>query len=210
MKPDTLSPAASSASAAKEPSTKFGQFYRAHRPEVLAGGGAVVAAIAYWKSKHGSSSTSSTSSQIDPATGQVAGSAADEAALAQQSGAGVTSSGILPSGGDGSTGYSGSGYGGDGGGGSDIATELGTIETTLTGDQTLLQGLTPTSGPDPEMPANPAPGSPSVATKRTAAQAEAITTKNLAKDKAAEKSNPSAKNAAAVKNLTARLGKEKG
>jgi hypothetical protein len=206
-----VAPASTKPSAAKEPSTKLGQFYRAHRPEVLAGAGVLVGLAAWWKTKHPSSASSSTSSTIDPATGDPAGSAADQAALAEQQAAasGSTPYSVTPGGGDGSTGYSSGGYGGDNGSGSDVLAALQGIQTTLTGDQTLLQGLG-SSGPDPEMPANPAPGSPSVATKRTAAQAEAITTKNLAKDKAAEKASPSAKNKAAVTNLTKRLNKEKG
>ncbi len=168
-------------SAKKEPGTKFGQFYRAHRPEVLAGGGIIVAALAYWKSKHPSSGSTSASSSIDPATGYPAGSAADQAALAQQSGAGVTTP--YSSTGDGSTGYS-----------------LQGLQASETADQTLLQGLTPSST------GNPTPSSPSV---RTLAQAKSLTAANLAKDEAALKKNPKNKaDAAAVKNLKARQQKQ--
>ena len=199
-----VAPASTKPSAAKEPATKLGQFYRAHRPEVLAGGGVVVALLAWWKTKHPSSS-SSASSTIDPATGDPTGSAADQAALAAQQAAasGSTPYSVTPGGGDGSTGYSGGGYSGDGGSGSDVLTALQGIDTTLTADQTLLQGLTPAPG-------NPTPTSPTASSKRTAAQAEAITEANLKNDQAALKANPSAKNKAAVKNLTTRLGKEKG
>lgn len=181
-----------SATAAKEPSTKLGDFYRAHRPEVLGAGGVLVAGLAYWRSKHASSSSSSSTS-IDPATGYPTGSAEDEAALASQSGG--------YSDGGGSTGYSGGGFSGDGGNGSDIASQLSAINSTLTRDTTLLQGLT-------SAPGNSTPTSPTVG--RTNAQNIALTEKNLAADKATLKKDPnSAKAKAAVKNLTTRLGKEK-
>jgi hypothetical protein len=192
---------------AKEPSTKLGDFYRAHRPEVLGGIGVVVAGLAYWRSKHASASSSSAST-IDPATGYPSGSAEDEAALAAANGAGVTAApvgGYSSDGSEGSTGYSGSGYSGDGGNGSSIASALSGIQSSLTEDQTLLQGLG--SSPVSSLPTNPTPTSPTVG--RTNAQNEALTAKNLAADEAALKKSPTAKNKAAVKNLTTRLNKEK-
>lgn len=159
-------PTGAPTSAAKEPSTKLGNFYRAHRPEVLAAGGVVVAAVAYWRSKHpsSSSSSSSTSTTIDPATGYPTGSAADEAALAAQSSA--ASGGLVATAptsdlsgyqdGGGGTGYSGSG-----GYGSQIESTLTSIQSELAGDTSIVSPPTsvtstppstgdPTDGNSPE------------------------------------------------------------
>ena len=142
-----------------EPKTALGNFYRAHRTEVLGGAGLVVAVGLYWRSKHPSSSSSTastSSSDIDAATGYPAGSAEDIAALQAQAAAASGAGVVSPSSpGDGSsTGYGdggGTGYSGSGGL-SSIDAELASIETTLTNNGTLDQ-------PPPPAAPGPAPGS---------------------------------------------------
>lgn len=140
-----------------EPKTGLGNFYRAHRTEVLSAAGLLVAGGLYYRSKHPSSSSaaSTSSSDIDAATGYPAGSAEDIAALQAQAAAASGAAVVSPSSpGDGSsTGYGdggGTGYSSSGGL-SSIDSELTAIETTLTNNGTLDQ-------PPPPAPPGPAGG----------------------------------------------------
>lgn len=193
-------PPISPTSAKAEPKTQLGQFYRAHRPEVLGGIGFVVAAFAYYKSKHPSSSSTASSStaattSIDPSTGYPAGSAADEAALAQQAAGTAISS--VPTSGDGSTsGYAdggGTGYSGGGGGISTIETDLAGIQSSISAlslTQTTPPGTTSvtppsvtTTPPSPVVTPTPPPTTPAAPTATQTANLKNLN-RELTKDEA--------------------------
>lgn len=221
---------------ATEPKTSIGNFYRAHRTEVLAGGGIAVALFAYWKSKSSNSSTaaataataaSSNSLPVDPNAGGISG------------GAGST--------------YSGGGSnGGYGASNNALLTQLLGMATTP-GQGLLISNqpppVTPSTGTDPVTtspqvnngmppltwvtplpmgtsgtPPTPvtqptlgpapagskSPGSPSAGgSGRTLAQSEAITSANLAKYRAQVAKDPTARNRAAVTALSHRLTAER-
>lgn len=167
-----------------EPKTQLGNFYRAHRTEVLAGAGLVAGGLWYWKSKHSSSSSSASttgsSSDIDSATGYPAGSAADIAALQAQA---QTASGaaVVPSspGDGGSQGYGdggGTGYSGGGGGQSTLDSELATLNTSITTLGGEIQDMPPGApgpvGPGTEIPASPVVGSATGKTGATVSNAQ--------------------------------------
>ena len=209
-----------------EPKTQLGEFFRAHRTEVLAGAGILVAGYAYYRSKHPSSAAASNAAAatsptgatgaIDPNTG-----VPYSTELADAEAQGIATSAPATVGGGGTTGYGdggGTGYSGGGGYGADIYSELQSIQTTLANQGTLTQVPNAAPGPISNLIPSATDGliSPSISptpsgvpTVRPALAAAAATTaKNLAADKAAAAKNPSAKNVAAVKALTARLKKE--
>jgi hypothetical protein len=167
-----------------EPKTGLGDFYRAHRAECLGAGGVLVAVIAYVRSKKsGTSSSSTSSSAIDPSTGYPAGSAEDTAAL-QAAATDSTIAATAPATtstttGDGSsTGYSGDG--GGGGYGSEILTAIDGLQTTLTG-MTLTDTAPPSTTSTPPSTTSPPPGitftplAPATPQPPTAAQTQNLT-----------------------------------
>jgi len=212
-----------------EPKTALGEFFRAHRTEVLAGAGILVAGYAYYRSKHPSASSAAAQNAsaattaagatgaIDPNTGVPY---ATELANAEAQGVAVTSPASQGSGS--TTGYGdggGTGYSNGSGYGADIYSELQGIQTTLANQGQLTQVPNAAPGPSPSPITSVVDGfsSPSITPNpiavagahQAAVQAAAATTaKNLAKDKALAAKNPSAKNVAAVKALTSRLKKE--
>lgn len=188
-----------------ESKTKIGNFYRAHRAEVLAGAGIVVAGVAYWRSKHpSSSSTASTATNadaIDPATGVPYATELSEA----QSGITSSAPGVDGSsyGDGGSTGYT-SGGGSPG----PILSQLDTIQTELAGDQAILGGQMPTVTPSGDNQGmGPTPNSPEVVTVPTAqankvagdAHAVTVTQQALAANRALAAKSPSKATTAAIK-----------
>ena len=159
-----------------EPKTQLGDFYRAHRTEILGGAGLLVAVGLYWRSKHPSSSTASSATgadstaSIDPATGYPTGSAADIAALQAQ---GASGAAVVPSApGDGSSqGYGdggGTGYSGSGGGQSTLDSELATLNTSITTLGGEISQIPPPAAPGPQS-GNSSPAVVGSATGKTGA-----------------------------------------
>lgn len=133
--------------APSEPKTGLGDFYRAHRTEVLAGGGILVAIVAYWKSKSSSSSATTAAAAassanglpIDPATGSPYQAGVGSLAGGSSTGAGTSYSG-------------GSGNGGYGASNNALLNQILGIVTTP-GQSSIVTGkgpaVSPSTGTDP-------------------------------------------------------------
>lgn len=187
-----------------EPKTGLGNFYRAHRTEVLAGGGIIVALFAYWRSRSSSSSA-----------------AAANAAAAVGAYPGTSSVPTDPSA---SGGYSGGYSGGSGGAGGSPSGASGGYGASNNALLEQLIGMQPAYLPPVQVVQKPPPsaststvasgappgGSPQPSSSRPAlAAAEATTSENLAKYRAEVASSPNAKNRAAVTALSHRLSAER-
>ena len=205
-----MKPAAPVGDPKSEPKTSLGNFYRAHRTEVLAGGGILVAAIAYWKSK---SSNAASSAQTSSSTSPT---------LAPSS---TLPSGYGSGGGSGSsTGASTAGYGASNN--SLLNQLLSTAPSWYTAPSTITTPPAPprTSTSPPPVTTSPQPvtvppggTTPPQGYQRpglapgtyTHAGNLATTSQNLAKYRAQVAASPNAKNRAAVTALSHRLSVER-
>jgi len=188
--PDGIAFPSDTKNASSEPKTSLGNFYRAHRTEVLAGGGIAVALFAYWRSKSSSNSAAAQSASTTPSSS--------------------TPTSIDPN--------AGGGYYGSGGGGSSYSDPYGTLPpgsiTPTDPNNNGLYGVVtqnppPTTSQPPVTTPPDASPQPVTSSRPALAKAMSTTSENLAKYRAQVASSPDAKNRAAVTALSHRLNVER-